>query len=108
MSDESIRRFFEAYAERFMASDADAVAAMYEAPLLVVREGRPTHLGDDAAVRDHIAGLMDAYRKAGATQTTIGEVDRDVNVATEVEAIKHASTNEARTGAAVRLMELIG
>jgi hypothetical protein len=31
MSDE-IQRFFETYAERYMASDVDAVAAMYEAP----------------------------------------------------------------------------
>ena len=34
MSDESIERFFETYAERYMASDADAIAAMYRADSL--------------------------------------------------------------------------
>jgi len=36
-----LRSFFERYAERYMASsDVDAVASMYEAPLLAVRDGR--------------------------------------------------------------------
>ena len=39
---------------------------------------------------------------------TIEDADRDAKVAVEVEAIKRASTDEERTGAAVRLMELIG
>lgn len=77
MSDDSIERFFEDYAERYMAFDADAIAAMYEVPFLAVREGRPIHLGDHAAVLEHLAALMDAYRKAGAAQATI--VDLDVN-----------------------------
>jgi hypothetical protein len=43
------------------------------------------------------------------TQTSaIADVDRDAKVVTEVAAIKQASTDEERTGAAVRLMELIG
>lgn len=71
MSDASIERFFETYAERYMASDADAIAAMYEAPLLAVREGKAIHLGDHDAVRDHLASLMDAYRNAGAKRATI-------------------------------------
>lgn len=74
MSGESIQRFFARYAESYMALDVDAVAAMYEAPLLVVREGRATHLGDRAAVRDHLAGLIDAYRKAGATRATVADL----------------------------------
>ena len=87
MSDESIERFFETYAERYMASDADAIVAMYEAPFLAVREARPIHLGDRAAVRQHLVGLMDAYRNAGATRATIAdlqvtELDRTSVVAT--------------------------
>jgi len=52
MSDAPIERFFEMYAERYMASDADAIAAMYEVPFLAVRESRAIHLGDRDAVRD--------------------------------------------------------
>ena len=58
MSDDSIERFFDAYAERYMASDADAIADLYEVPFLAVREGRPIHLHDRAAVREHVVGLM--------------------------------------------------
>ena len=75
MSDALIERFFETYAERYMASDADAVAAMYEAPLLAVREGKAIHLGDHDAVRTHLASLMDAYRKAGAKRATIAALN---------------------------------
>jgi ketosteroid isomerase-like protein len=74
MSDESIERFFDAYAERYMASDADAIADLYEVPFLAVREGQAIHLGDRAAVREHLIGLMEAYRNAGATRATIAEL----------------------------------
>jgi hypothetical protein len=43
--------FFAHYAERYMASDSDAVSAMYEAPMLALREGRAIHLADRTAVR---------------------------------------------------------
>lgn len=75
MSDAMIERFFETYAERYMASDADEIAAMYEAPLLAVREGKAIHLGDYDAVRAHLASLMDAYRKAGAKRATIAALN---------------------------------
>ena len=74
MSDPPIERFFETYAERYMASDADEIAAMYEVPFLAVREGRAIHLGDREAVREHLAALMEAYRNAGATRATIAEL----------------------------------
>ena len=71
MTELQIERFFENYAERYMASDVDAIAAMYETPLLAVREGKAIHLGDDEAVRNHFASLMAAYRKAGAKRAAI-------------------------------------
>lgn len=74
MSDAAIERFFETYAERYMAFDADAIAAMYEAPFLAVREGRPIHLGDREAVREHLVALMDAYRNAGAARAAIADL----------------------------------
>src|SRR5918995_228657 len=68
---DTIERFFETYAERYMASDVDAVAAMYEAPFLAVRENRPIHLIDREAVREHLAGLMDGG--SSRTRTTPSE-----------------------------------
>jgi ketosteroid isomerase-like protein len=69
--------FFANYSERYMASDVDAVAAMYEAPMLAVREGRAIHLGDETALRQHLASLMDAYSKAGAAKAEIAALDVD-------------------------------
>ena len=47
---------------------------MYEVPFLAVREGRTIHLGDHAAVLEHLVALMDAYGKAGAAQATIADL----------------------------------
>jgi poly-gamma-glutamate capsule biosynthesis protein CapA/YwtB (metallophosphatase superfamily) len=55
-----------------------------------------------------ISGKHDWVNRTRPKKTTMAEVDLDAKVATEVEAIKKAGTDEARTGAAVRLMELIG
>jgi len=74
VSRESIQGFFDLYAERYMAFDADAIASMYEVPFLAVREGRSIHLGDAGAAREHLVGLMDAYRNSGARQVTIADL----------------------------------
>jgi ketosteroid isomerase-like protein len=74
MHDAPIEQFFEMYAERYMASDVDAIAALYEAPFLAVREGRAIHLGDRDAVREHLIALMEAYRSSGAARATIGDL----------------------------------
>ena len=67
--------FFTQYAERYMASDVDAISALFEAPLLAVREGRAIHLPDREAVREHLAELMNAYHTAGAARADIAEID---------------------------------
>lgn len=67
--------FFAQYAERYMASDVNAISAVYEAPLLAVREGRAIHLPDKTAVREHLAELMKAYERAGAARADIAELD---------------------------------
>ena len=67
--------FFSLYAERYMASDVDAINALYEAPLLAVREGRVIHLSDREAVRSHLAELMAAYQHAGAARAGIADID---------------------------------
>lgn len=69
-----MEQFWEAYSERYMASDLDAVAALYEVPFLAVREGRAIHLLDREEVRAHIAGLMEAYRSAGASEAAIADL----------------------------------
>jgi ketosteroid isomerase-like protein len=58
-----------------MASDVDAVDAMYESPLLAIRDGKVIHLPDPAAVREHLAELMAAYARSGATRADIVELD---------------------------------
>jgi hypothetical protein len=55
-----------------------------------------------------ISGTHDWVNRASPKKTAMADVDLDAKVATEVEAIRQATTDEARTGAAVRLMELIG
>ncbi len=62
--------FFAHYAEHYMASDVDAVSAMYEAPMLALREGRAIHLADRKAVREHLTELMAAYAGSGAARPT--------------------------------------
>lgn len=67
--------FFEHDADRYMASDVDAVSALYEAPLLAVREGRAIHLGDRAAVREHLTDVMGADARSGAARADVAGID---------------------------------
>lgn len=67
--------FFAHYSERYMASDVDAISALYEAPLLAVREGRAIHLGDETAVREHLTEVMGAYSRSGAARADVAELD---------------------------------
>ena len=67
--------FFSHYAEQYMASDVGGISAVYEAPLLAVREGRAIHLADRGAVDDHLSELMAAYRNAGAARADVAELD---------------------------------
>ena len=58
-----------------MASDVDAIGALYEAPLLALRDGEVIHLPDRAAVREHLTELMAAYARSGAARADIVELD---------------------------------
>jgi hypothetical protein len=55
-----------------------------------------------------ISGTHDWVNRAAPNGKAMTDVDRDANVAIEVHAIKKATTDEKRTEAVVRLMELIG
>lgn len=67
--------FFAYYSERYMAADVDAVSAMYEAPMLAVRDGRPIHLADRAAVREHLSEVMGAYARSGAARADVAALE---------------------------------
>lgn len=67
--------FFAHYSDRYMASDVDAVSAMYEAPMLAVREGRAIHLSDTEAVREHLTEVMGGYARSGAARADIASLD---------------------------------
>jgi hypothetical protein len=67
--------FFSYYAQRYMASDVDAVSVMYEAPMLAVREGRAIHLADRMVLREHLSELMAAYARSGAARAEIAALD---------------------------------
>lgn len=66
--------FFARYAERYMASDVDAISDLYEAPLLAVRDGRAIHLSDRVAVRDHLSEVMAAYARSGAARADVEDL----------------------------------
>lgn len=67
--------FFAHYAERYMASDVDAVSTMYAVPMLALREGQAIHLADWAATRQHLTELMAAYVRSGAARADIASLD---------------------------------
>lgn len=70
-----VAELFGRYAERYMASDADAVTDMCGTPFLAVRKGVPIPLSDRTALVDHFAGVMAAYRASGAVAADIEGLD---------------------------------
>lgn len=66
---------FERYADRYMASDAEAVADLCGVPFLAVRSGTPIPLADRVRLVEHLAGLMASYRASGAVAADIQELD---------------------------------
>lgn len=74
MSDD-VTTLLERYAERYMAGDADAIAAMCEVPFLAVRRGALIHLGDREAVVAHFAANIAGYQSTGARSADILAID---------------------------------
>jgi ketosteroid isomerase-like protein len=69
-----LEAFFRRYAELYMAGEAEAIAQLYDAPFVAVRSGRPVHLGDRAAVVEHLAGIMAGYRSSGAALANVQSI----------------------------------
>lgn len=58
-------------------------------------------------IRITISGTHDWVNRAAPKKKAMEKVDWDSKIATEVEAIRQADTDDERTQAAVRLMELV-
>ncbi len=58
-----------------MASDVDAISAVYDAPMLAIREGRAIRLPDRFALREHLSEVMGAYARSGAASADIDSLD---------------------------------
>jgi hypothetical protein len=72
---DSVDSLVAEYTRRYIAHDAEGVTDLCLVPFLAIREGRPIHLADRDAVREHFTTVMDAYRDAGYTGFSAVEVD---------------------------------
>ena len=59
---ESLGPFFDDYARAFAAYDADAIAACYVVPCLLVRDGAPVSVATAEGLAGSIAALLDLHR----------------------------------------------
>ena len=71
----AVEDFIREYTRRYVAHDADGVSELCLSPFLAVRKGKPIHLADRTAVRDHFATIIDAYRDAGYAGFSPVEID---------------------------------
>jgi len=74
--DASILSTFEEYTRRYSARDVEGVTDLCLWPFLAIRKGKAIHMPDRAAVRDHFAEAIIAYRMAtGVVGWTPVEID---------------------------------
>jgi hypothetical protein len=72
----SILSTFEEYTRRYSARDVEGVTDLCLWPFLAIRKGKAIHMPDRAAVRDHFAEAIIAYRiTTGAVGWTPVEID---------------------------------
>ena len=64
----TVDSFFHEYARRYSERDVEGVTDLCLWPFLAIRRGKAIHLPDRAAVRDHFAGAIKAYRIASETE----------------------------------------
>jgi hypothetical protein len=63
----TVDSFFDEYAGRYTDPDVEGVTNLCIWPFLAVRNGKAIHLPDRAALQDHFAGEIKAYRIASGT-----------------------------------------
>lgn len=68
------RAFFDRYGAAFEAYDAAVVASHFAVPALLVRDGVPTVLADDAAVLDSVERLLDLHRAWGVETCRVADL----------------------------------
>ena len=85
--------------ERSTLSDPEKLAGLLKGGIEVSRL---------PSITIKISGTHDWVNRTRPKKTAMEDVGRDAKVATEVEAIKKASSDEERSGAVLRLMELMG
>jgi hypothetical protein len=73
----TVESLVQEYARRYSAHNPEAVTELCLYPFLAIRGGVAIHLGDRDALRNHFATIMDAYRGAGATNSS--PVDRNLS-----------------------------
>jgi hypothetical protein len=61
----AVDEVMDEYIRRYSERDLDGVTELCVAPFLAIREGRPIHLPDRDAVRDHFGAMIDGYRGGG-------------------------------------------
>ena len=72
----SILSTFEEYTRRYSARDVEGVTDLCLWPFLAIRKGKAIHMPDRAAVRDHFAEAITAYRiTTGVVEWTPVEID---------------------------------
>ncbi len=72
----SILTTLEEYTRRYSARDVEGVTDLCLWPFLAIRRGQAIHMPDRAAVRDHFAEAITAYRiTTGVVEWTPVEID---------------------------------
>ncbi len=72
----SVVSIFDEYTRRYSERDVEGVTNLCLWPFLAVRKGEAIHMPDRAAVRDHFANTIIAYRLTkGVTAWTPAEID---------------------------------
>jgi hypothetical protein len=71
----AVQSTVDEYIRRYSERDVEGVTDLCLWPFLAVRKGEAIHMSDRAAVRDHFAGAIVAYRVMGVVAWTQVEID---------------------------------
>jgi hypothetical protein len=71
----TVQSTVDEYIRRYSERDVEGVTDLCLWPFLAVRKGEAIHMPDRAAVRDHFAGAIVAYRVTGVAVWTQVEID---------------------------------
>lgn len=72
---DTVQATVDEYIRRYSERDVEGVTDLCLWPFLAIRKGEAIHMPDRAAVRDHFAGAIVAYRVIGVVAWTQVEID---------------------------------